>query len=272
MYLELQEKNKKEREKMLRKEDKFLEGQILDKLRQCEEMNMFCCTTFLDLHQQSFAQQILNRELKKTKVIAVFHGGYEEAIRRVLFFFPEYWKDTWREMLEEVFAVVEVKQGKDPYSLNHRDYLGAFLGLGIKRERMGDILVKERRADILLFREIMPIVLENYSSVGRSSVSVSEKKLGEITIEEEVREQKRGTVASNRLDNFLTLCFSTGRNQSQEWIQQGIVFVNYQEMKKNEFPLKNEDILVVRGQGKVRIEEIGDLTKKGKLTIYYTKY
>lgn len=257
---------------MLRKEDKFLEGQILDKIRQCQDKHMLTYTPFLDLHEQSFAQQLLTRELKKVEIRAFFFGGYEEAMRRMLFFIPEYLEETWKECLEDILSVVKVKKAKDPHRLEHRDYLGAFVGLGIKREMMGDILVQEQGADIVVCKDILGVVLEQYKTVGRSSVTLEEKALSEIVFSEEERETKRLTVASNRLDNILSGCFQSSRSEAQAWIQKGIVYVNYVEKYKNEFPLQAGDIVVVRGEGKIKLEEFGALTKKEKLPLYYIKY
>ena len=41
----------------------------------------------------------------------------------------------------------------------HRDYLGAILGLGIRREWVGDILVHEEGADIIVLEDMAEFIL-----------------------------------------------------------------------------------------------------------------
>lgn len=257
---------------MQTKEDKFLEGQILDKILQCQEDYIFTNTNFLDLHQQSVAQAILHREKKRQRIKAVFWGGYEGAMRRILFFLPEYLEEHSYETFEDVLGVLEVIKLDKNLSLNHRDYLGAFTGLGLKRETMGDILVRENGADLIVLKEMIPILLEEYCSVGKSSVQVQEKSLKKLIFVEENQKKERGTVASLRLDNVLCEIFNLSRTQAQEWIQKGSVYVNYVEKYKNESGIEAGDIIVLRGMGKAKIEETGSLTKKNKVPIYYIKY
>src|SRR3712207_4524577 len=105
---------------MQTKEDKFLEGQILDKILLCQENDILVNTGFLDLHQQSLAQNILKREMKKQSIKAVFYGAYEGAIRRLLVFFPEYIQDNDDEDWNDIFGVLEVRKLDKNISLHHR--------------------------------------------------------------------------------------------------------------------------------------------------------
>lgn len=257
---------------MQTKEDIFLEGQILDKILQCQENYVAVHTGFLDLHQQSLAQNIIKREIKKRGIKALFYGAYEEAIRRILFFFPDYVeKDSCGEF-ENSFGVLEVSKIDKKISLTHRDYLGAFTGLGLKREMLGDILVREEGADLIALKEIIPILLKEYHSVGKSSVRVREKPLQELIFSENVMIRERGSVSSLRLDNVLSEIFHLSRAQAQEWIQKGNVYVNYVEKRKNESPVQDGDMIVIRGKGKRKIDKIEAVNKKNKFPIYYIKY
>lgn len=257
---------------MQTKEDKFLEGQILDKMLQCQEDYVPIHTGFLDLHQQNLAQIIVKREIKKRGIKALFYGGYEEALRRVLLLLPEYIEETSYEDFEDSFGVLEVTKTDRKISLKHRDYLGAFTGLGLKREMMGDILVREEGADLIVLKEILPILLEEYHSVGKSIVQVREKTLQELIFSEITTTRERGSVSSLRLDNVLSEIFYLSRSQAQEWIQKGNVYVNYVEKQKNESLIQVGDTIVVRGKGKTKIEQIEAVNKKNKFPIYYIKY
>lgn len=258
--------------KMIRKEDKILEGQILDKLQQCESCDMYTYTQFLDLHQQSVAQKILQQEMKGRNLKAFFYGGYEKAMRRCLFFLPAYMEDRWKEVVADVITILEVSLKKKEQEVSHRDYLGAFIGAGMKRELIGDIVVQEQGAQILVLEEVSHVVLEEYSSVGRNQTACVLRSLAELNVHEEEREIQRGTLTSIRLDAMLALSYQVSRTKAQEWIQKGIVFVNYVEKYKNEFPFQEGDIIVVRGWGKIEIKSFGVKNKKNKIPVYYIKY
>ena len=43
-------------------------------------------------------------------------------------------------------------------NIRHRDYLGSILGLGINRDKLGDILVSKSSADIIVKPEIMEYI------------------------------------------------------------------------------------------------------------------
>lgn len=81
---------------------------------------------------------------------------------------------------------------------------------------LGDILVREEGADLIALKEIIPILLKEYHSVGKSAVRVREKTLQELIFSENVMIRERGSVSSLRLDNVLSEIFHLSRAQAQE--------------------------------------------------------
>ena len=58
--------------------------------------------------------------------------------------------------------------------LGHRDVLGALMGLGITREKLGDILFPEKgRCQVAVLREALPILLSGGKSPMRKSRCMS---------------------------------------------------------------------------------------------------
>ena len=68
--------------------------------------------------------------------------------------------------------------------LTHRDYLGSLLGLGIKREKTGDIIVRDDGADIVICEELAEFVSLNYDKAGRTSLSVEILPIGDLKVAE----------------------------------------------------------------------------------------
>ena len=58
-------------------------------------------------------------------------------------------------------------------SLTHRDYLGALMGLGLTREKIGDILLTGQGAQVVVLRETAPILLSQWTQAGKYPVKLA---------------------------------------------------------------------------------------------------
>ena len=142
------------------KEDSILLRQIEDKRNQCEEQYCVSHTAFLDIHQLALAEN----EFKYTKHI--LYGGYDDAERRLMFFLPDYAEEIDDNPLE----ILRVTCPKGSKALSHRDYLGSILALGIDRSVIGDIIVKENGADIIILKSMEDFLISHYDQVGRTHI------------------------------------------------------------------------------------------------------
>ena len=145
--------------------------------------------------------------------------------------------------------------------------------LGIKREKIGDILVFEDGADIVCCNEISKYILNSLPQLNRFSKSKIEKlNITNIRKPEIKKEQKRITVSSLRIDNIISEIVNCSRNESSKILEDQRVMVNYEVETKNSKIIKEDDIIVIRGKGKFRIFEILGETKKGKIAINVEHY
>ena len=246
------------------KEDSILLAGIEDKIEQCLDHYMVTNSTFLDIRQRTIAETQC-RQHKGLRFC--FYGGYEEAERAVAVFLPDYAELPAHNPL----ALLRISQGGHR-ELSHRDYLGSLMGLGIKREIIGDILVRENGADIVIIKDMGEFLLHHYEKAGRTSLKAEIIPIEEIIIPESRFEEKRDTVASLRLDNVISSAFSLSRGKSAEAIESGVVFVNGQQSEKSGRPIKEGDKLVLRGKGKVLLKTVGGVTKKDRIIIVLHKY
>ena len=107
-------------------------------------------TDFLDPRQVQIVQSIANRYSDKTALY--FTGGYAEAERQRVVIVPDY-LDPQAE--DPGIVVLTITSSDDRIrELDHGDYMGAILGLGIKREKVGDIHVLENGCHCLIAAEI----------------------------------------------------------------------------------------------------------------------
>lgn len=257
-------------------EDKILLSNIEDKIEQAYSKNYPTFSYFLDMRQASL---VINSCKYQKNVQAWFYGGFDEAERTIAVFLPEYlYCDTLQEMKEAVFnddssPVSLIHAEKDAFhTLTHRDYLGALMGLGIKREMIGDILVNENGADIIVMSKITPFILENLKSAGRATVTPSLQPLQMLENTAFSTQEEFYTVSSLRADVVSAALFKLSRKEISENIQKGLLFVNGVEITKAEKLLREKDKIVIRGKGKCVLDEIQGLSKKGKVRINVKRY
>jgi len=255
-----------------KEEDRLLIAKVLDKLQYAENKNKITNTDFLDMYQRNLVQKLLN-SLKIDNFI--LFGGSEDSERTVLIFYPKkFSKDIVQKNYNTIFRVIEIilpneLQGK----YTHRDYLGGIMKLGIKREKIGDIIVFEQGANIIVLNEIIDFIKNNISSLTRFSKSKIEIKQVEELYKKQIQtEQIEIIVSSLRLDNIVSELAKTSRTKAEEIISSGRVFVNFENVIKDSKTLKEMDILTIRGKGRFRILEILGNTKKGKMCVRVEKY
>ncbi len=264
--------NREYRRELLRKyarspEDDALLARIFDKYELWQRDGRMQYTRFLTERDKLCCAPAL-RELGTDD--AFFWGGYDDAERTVLIF-PAQWQDqdTLKRSKECPLTVIRAvwKSGE---TLTHRDFLGALMGLGIERELIGDILVKAGACDILLLREIAPYVLQNLASAGHETLSLSEE------VEPDVGEARfrliKDTVATLRLDAIVGSGFALSREKAASAIRSGKVTLDGLECIKPDKPVEQGSRISLRGLGKIRLAEIGGLSKKGRTIIVIERY
>lgn len=258
------------------KEDKILLAGLEDKIRQSEDRYMITNSSFLDLRQRSLAEMMSR---SRSGLIYGFYGGYEDAERVIEVFFPEGFmtgenvSQHFRNIPgENPLTVIRADLKKGSPVLSHRDYLGALMGLGIRREMTGDILVRQDGADIIVMKEIAEFLLLNYMKAGRANLHLSEVSTEEIIYSAVGREKVFESVASLRLDNVVSAAFHVPRSRAAEMIAAGTVFLGGICEKKADRQVREGEKIVLRGKGKTVLKEIGGKSGKGRIMITLEKY
>lgn len=197
-----------------------------------------------------------------------FWGGYEGAERRIMCAAPE-WEQT--ELTD--FPLSCIKSVSSGFNeLTHRDYLGALMGLGIKREQIGDIVINGSCAYIFCKSDIFSYIMNNLNKVGRDGVRLCGADADEITSFERNVKQIGVSVASLRLDSVLAGVLNMSRQASADLVKSCKVKVNFDECENLSKILSCGDLISVRGFGRLKISGIGGTTKKGRTHIFVEKY
>lgn len=248
--------------------DGRLIGVIEDRIRQCQNRYAPTWTGFLDPHQSGLARQHVET-LAPADVTVCFTGGYPDAERVLLLCLPEY-----LDPAEETgpLAVVRATVKPGGRTLTHSDYLGSLLGLGLSREKTGDILVREDGADFLVLEEIVPFLLTHYDKAGRTLLHLESVPLSALAIPQEAGVMVSDTVASLRLDNVVSAAFSMPRTKAATAIASGRVFLNDREEQRPDASVAEGSKIVVRGSGRAFLREVSGPSRKGRLFVLFEKH
>jgi len=265
-------------------ENKLLLAGLEDKYDRFMQYNFMVTSDFLNLQQQSLASGLV-RSWQAAGVKAFFCGGYEDAERRMLVFVPDYLEIDDEAGLIDYFCrepedcpmvlldmAYQAKSSAGGKVLTHRDYLGSLLGEGIRREKLGDILVREGGAQAVVTREMGDYLQAHYGKAGRVSLNVQVLPIDRIDTGTVRRENVRFTVSSPRLDSIVSGVFRISRGDAQEAISRGMVFVNEAEVTKPDRQLTGGEKLVLRGKGKAIYRGEEGTSKKGKIYVMLEKF
>ena len=197
------------------------------------------------------------------------YGGYESAERQMVSFLPDalYYEYSYPIQVVEI-APVNSKFAED---LSHRDYLGSLMNLGIERSKMGDILIQDNKAILFTREEISSYIAENLTRIRHTNVSTNILDTTNVSYEPRFQEIK-GNVASIRLDTVLSVAYPMSRSKMCAYIENGKVFVNGKLITSNGYHLKENDIISIRGLGRIKFIEVLSETRKGRYMISVYKY
>ncbi len=253
-------------------EDKICLSQVLDKIEFSKTKEKIEYTDFLDMYQVSLVENFL-RKIKFENY--QLYGGYEDAERRILIVYPEKYDEKMIEKnyskIVKVVRIVLPEEEKGKYS--HRNYLGGIVKLGLKREKVGDIIVCEEGADIITvedFSHILKQQLPSLTRFGNSKIMIEE--IRNLQKREVRMETIKIIVPSLRLDNFVSDLVRTSRSKAVQIIDQERVFVNGQNETKASKQLKLNDIITIRGKGRFVIKEFAGTTRSGRTIVVIEKY
>ena len=228
-----------------------------DLQRRCEKNGVLTATHFL-----TPAERFQLERWAKTQpgCRLVFSGGHPDCERTVGFFLPDWLDEEWLPLDEQICALELSVPFGNPV---HRDYLGALLGMGSGRERLGDIWVKDGSAVVFCLPGVEKHLL-SIDKVGRDAVRARLLTLTEVTPPERKVRKKSFSVQSLRLDAVAGGLFDLSRSEAARQVEAGTVSLNYEICDKCDAPVDEGDILSLRGKGKGRITGLGGTSRKGR--------
>ena len=246
--------------------DGALEKRLNELALRARHSGLACFTRFLEPSTLA----AVNATAGRVGVKVALWGGYEGAERSLILFLPDWLEAEDAPSQSPIRCLRAVFRPEE--KLTHRDFLGSLMGMGIVREKIGDILVGPDSADLLVLDTVADFLRQSWDSAGRAKLTVTEIDPGHIHIPEVKCQEVRDTVSSLRLDAVASTGFRMARGKAAELISGGRVQVNWRECTKPDKLLGAGDTVSARGFGKFVLAEVGGTTRKGRISIVVKRY
>lgn len=249
----------------MNEEDKLLLAKINDLFYKCDKYSSPVFSDFLDPQSQASINDTISTIFGYN--ILMF-GGYDDSERKILGIFPE-----WQEVSTDEFPISVFKISHTfGDELSHRDYLGAVLGLGIDRSKIGDIAIDGKTAYLFCSDSICEYIYQNLSKIGNKGINLEKCEFYDICVPEKKFCTLNCVAASLRLDAVVAASLRVSRNIAAKMIENEKVSVNHKQISQTSKILSVGDLISVRGFGRLLLCESGAKTRNGRLHITLKKY
>ncbi len=238
--------------------EKELEKRIEELAARCENHSLVTSTGFLTIAEQAEVSAWARRQ---ADVKLHLDGGHTACERKCAFFLPYYLEAAGFDPSEYIHAIEATAYFGQP---GHRDYMGAALGLGVRREWVGDFWVQEDTAYIFCLPSVEKLLLEELTQVGRCTVKTAPVALADVPAPERKVRKMTFTVKSLRLDAVAGNMFSLSRTAAAELIRAGAVTLNYVQCLHVDAPISQGDVISIHGRGKGAVTAIGGQSRKDR--------
>ena len=244
--------------KTFSEEDSYRMAKLFESLERAKSFNFF-------YHTDEFYTPGVWNKILKMKEYKDIHVMGEDFFERRIF--------ASDISGENPLAIIEIENLDTQTELEHRDYLGAIMSLGILREKFGDIFLKDEKAYLVIFMDMADYIINNLNQIGKCSVRLTLHDYEDKVLFLKPNLVKReAVIASLRLDVVVAELARTSRTKSLEMIQRGLVLLNYNETRDKAKEIKEGDTITVRKKGKFKVGEIIGTTQKGNLRIAFYKF
>lgn len=241
-------------------------ARVLDQAEQALKTWEVVLTDFLSPPELAEVQQVLGR---LTEIHLLAGGGYPQAERqRVAIARVEL--PLSADSIHIAALAITGNFLFDPAS--HRDFLGATLGTGIVRDKIGDLIILgERGAQVIVVPEMVEFLEMALTQVRSVPVKTQRLDLSELKVREPKKKELTTVEASLRLDAIASAGFGMSRSKMADLVNAGDVRVNWKEITQASYQVKSGDLIAIGGKGRLEVGEVA-VTKKERYRVQLTRY
>ncbi|MDP4153389.1 MAG: YlmH/Sll1252 family protein [Bacillota bacterium] len=243
-------------------DERLLIAKIYDLVRFADDRHTVCFSSFLTPYEQTLLKKV--SEFKNYANIN-FDGGYADAERRIAVVMPLGFETEYKV---PIIALTINYKGQ---RLSHRDILGSVLGLGIKRETIGDILDQNEPQIVFVAEKMADFLMQNAKKAGKAEISLLIAS-DDIEISSPNFKEISATVASLRIDSVISEGFSISRSKAVDAVKLKRVFLNYVEVSSPSKEVSEGDKISLRGLGKIRLAKVGGKSRKDRIFVTIERY
>ncbi|WP_353990224.1 YlmH/Sll1252 family protein [Pediococcus argentinicus] len=226
-------------------------------IQEAGDQNRPILTNFLNPREIYILETLVNRV--DTLKMDSF-GGYQGAELQRALIYPDYFISQPEDFEITTFDIVYPIKFAE---LQHRQVLGTLANLGIERNTFGDIISNEDAWQFFVTKDLADFFSSEVTRIGKIKVKLVEAE--NVVIPTDDWETEVTTFASKRLDAIVAGIFNLSRHHAKELIEAKKVRLNWEVIEKSDAELEVNDILSVRGYGRIQISALQGETKKGKL-------
>lgn len=192
------------------------------------------------------------------------YGAFDEAERRIICFNSEDYA------IMPVKVILLLNKSKF-HNLQHKDYLGAIMSLGIKREKIGDLIVQGSTCYCAVCEDIVDYLKMNLNYIAQCPCEVTEitdySKLPEYNFQE-----NQIISTSLRADCIVSSICGLSRSKSVDLLKSGKVLIDYIEVREKDFEITLPTTITIRGKGKFKLLDVLGNSSSGRLKIQLKKF
>ncbi len=241
-----------------RKEEHAFIDKVLEWKRYVENQYSPKLTDFLDPREHDIVKQVIGKD---GEVKVQSNGGSPQSERKRVLIYPSYYVPEEEDFQLSLYQIVYPSKF---VTIEHRQVLGSFMSIGLKRSKYGDILINHDAIQIIIAKEMEDFIKMNLHSIGRATVSLKQLPLSNIIVSNEEWNEHSISFSSLRLDVIVSTVFQLSRQKAQAHIQNGLVKVNWKIVENPSFDCKESDLISVRGFGRCKLISSDGKTKKEK--------
>ena len=248
-------------------ERQFLKKRFAELADQCVTERRYRYSDFLSLYGLSIFHEI-EQELSFAQP-QVFGGS--DACERCMVRFGSQELCGYDEAYPIRILSIRPAMAKYAKKMSHRDFLGSVIGLGLEREKIGDIFVRDNEACMFVHEDVAEYIERNLEYVGRTNVKVS----GITSVPEglmPILTEKSVLVSSNRVDAVIAKLYGLSRDEASSLVKNGYVFFDGRMISKSTASILPGQVVSVRGHGRFVFDGEGGRTKKDKMHLSLRVY
>lgn len=245
------------------------EREFVDKaysvVKQVEQTYSIHVTEFLDPRQATIVEQLAAQQ-----GLQCFLSAKKRQLEygRVIIA-PDYYQYDESDF-EEI--LLEISFNRKFNRLTHRQIMGTLMNqLGIRRRVFGDVLVTEEKAQVVVSKSMASYFQQSIERIGKTAVKLLPETWDNLLQIPTDHKQDLVLLSSFRLDKVISEVLHLSRANSAKLVTSKKVKLNYSIVENPALSVELNDLISVRGFGRIRLLEEQGLSKQGKYKVVVTR-